>query len=77
MHFAFRKTGCFLAVGALLLCCSCEKHELGEMPTVQREHVDLASGSDEDAEIVKERPAAPASSPNPTPAEFFPAGSPR
>jgi len=76
MHFAFRGTGILLAVGAILFCCSCEMHHLGEDPQVQREHVDLVSGSKEDSDIVKEVPASPMPSAKPTPAEFFPETTP-
>jgi hypothetical protein len=76
MHFAFRKAGLLVSVGALVLCCSCEKHQLGEFPSTQKEHVDL--GSSEDSEVVKERSvSSPSPSAKPTPAEFFPEATPR
>ena len=78
MHFAVRKAGILFVAGVLILCCSCEKHQLGEFPPAQREHVDLASGaSEEDSDMVKERSPSSAPSPNPTPAEFFPEATPR
>jgi len=77
MRFDLRKAGVIFAVGAILFCCSCEMHHLGEDPEVQREHVDLVTGSKEDSDIVKEVPASPMPSAKPTPAEFFPESSPR
>jgi hypothetical protein len=77
MHFGFRRTAILLSAGALIFCCSCEEHHLGEMPEVQRERVELASGSAEDSDVVKERSAAqPTPSAKPTPAEFFPETTP-
>jgi hypothetical protein len=78
MHFALRNTAILVVIGLLILCCSCEEHRVGELPTVQREHFELAGGSEEDSDVVKERSAAPApSSANPTPPEFFPTATPR
>jgi len=78
MHFGSRRTAILLSAGAIIFCCSCEKHHLGEMPEVQREHGELASRSAEDLDVVKERPAAPPTpSAKPTPAEFFPESNPR
>jgi hypothetical protein len=62
---------------ALMFTCSCEKHHLGEMPEVQQEHSDLASGSEE-AEVPAAKPErSPSATPavKPTPGEFFPGGS--
>jgi len=58
-----------LAAAALLvLFCSCDKHHVGELPEVQKEHVDLAEGS----EKAPERSTSPSENgPSPTPAEFF------
>jgi hypothetical protein len=77
MHFGSRRTAILLSAGALIFCCSCEEHHLGEMPEVQTEHVDLARGSAEDLDVVKERSASPTPSAKPTPAEFFPQSNPR
>jgi hypothetical protein len=77
MRFDLRKAGVIFAVGAILFCCSCEMHHLGEDPGVQRERVDLVTGSKEDSDIVKEVPASPMPSAKPTPAEFFPESNPR
>jgi hypothetical protein len=78
MQFASRKTGLLILLGALVLCCSCEKHQLGEIPPAQKEHVDIGSGTSEDSDVVKERSiSSPAPSAKPTPAEFFPEATPR
>jgi hypothetical protein len=77
MHFAFRKTGVSLVGVSVILCCSCEKHHLGEMPEVQKEHVETAGASEENPEATKKSAASPAPSVKPTPAEFFPESTPR
>jgi hypothetical protein len=68
MRFPFRRVGIVCASSALIFWCSCEKHKVGELPEVQKEHVDLEAGS-------HAAPAAPspAAESTPTPAEFFPA----
>jgi hypothetical protein len=77
MHFTFRKAGLLVSVGALVLCCSCEKHQLGEMPSAQKEHVDIAKGSSGDSDVVNERStSSPTPSAKSTPAEFFPENTP-
>ena len=43
MRFSVRTTSVVLAA-ASLISISCEKHHVGEMPEVQKEHVDLAAG---------------------------------
>lgn len=77
MRFGLREVGILVSVGALIFCCSCEKHHLGELPPVQREHAELAKGEVLDPDMVTERPAHAAASENPTPVEFFPAPTPR
>jgi hypothetical protein len=42
MGFIFRQGIIALSLGALLLCLSCEKHSVGQMPEVQREQPDPA-----------------------------------
>jgi hypothetical protein len=77
MHFGIREIAAAISAAALIFCCSCEKHRLGEDPEVQKERVDDA----------KENPAAPnktdasesvesGAKPKPTPAEFFPESKP-
>jgi hypothetical protein len=71
MAFLLRRT--VIAAAALTVCCSCEKHPLGEMPEVQREQVDPAKKAwDRTSETGSKE-----SSSSPTPAEFFPASTPR
>jgi hypothetical protein len=61
------------SIGLLLLCSSCEKHPLGQMPEVQREQVDPATKVwSQESETQSEKPSA-----SPTPAEFFPGTKPR
>jgi hypothetical protein len=76
MHFAFRKTGILISIGALILCCSCEEHQVGEYPPAQKEHVDAAASSEENAAASKQTEPSEQASPKPTPAEFFPQTSP-
>jgi hypothetical protein len=77
MHFAVRKTGITFAIGALIFCCSCEKHHVGEMPEVRRENIDLAKPSQKTSSARDETSTSPSPSARPTPAEFFPESSPR
>lgn len=64
MRSSFRELGRVLAAGALVWFCSCDKHKLGEMPEVQKEH--LPPGHSK-APAATATPQASA-----TPAEFFP-----
>jgi hypothetical protein len=63
MRFSVRTTSVILAA-ASLISISCEKHKVGELPEVQKEHVDLASGHEAHSAATPEA--------KPTPAEFFP-----
>ena len=57
------------AAASLLLFASCDQHEAGELPEVQKEHVlplDCAKASESKA-AAEQTPAA-----KPTPADFFP-----
>jgi hypothetical protein len=65
-----------LAGISLIFICSCEKHRLGEMPEVQKEHVDLAKGTDDTVPLREESKSSPAMKTSPTPAEFFPTATP-
>jgi hypothetical protein len=70
MRFVFG----FAAAAMLSLFCSCDKHHVGELPEVQKEHVDLADKPNESAE---RSTSSAESEKSPTPAEFFtPAKSP-
>jgi hypothetical protein len=63
MGFASR-TGIFFTGAALLLSISCEKHEVGEYPEVQRELMAVATNPKPDP--------SPAGSATATPVNFFP-----
>jgi hypothetical protein len=67
MRFSVCTTSLALAV-ASLFSFSCEKHRVGELPEVQKEHVDLAPGGHE---------ATSKPEHSPTPAEFFPESKPQ
>ncbi|MEP7014752.1 MAG: hypothetical protein ABI925_04865 [Verrucomicrobiota bacterium] len=77
MRFCFGKFVSILCAAALIFICSCEKHRVGEIPEVQKEHVDPATAHEEGATEPTETstsatpPAKPAP-PTPTPADFFP-----
>jgi hypothetical protein len=66
-----------LAGLSLILICSCEKHRVGEIPEVQKEHVDLNKPAEEGAPAAGESKSSPAMKTSPTPAEFFPSATPR
>jgi hypothetical protein len=77
MHFGVRHAVAGISAGALIFCCSCEKHRLGEDPEVQKEHVVAPGESDENSGATKETSAAPSATASPTPVEFFPESTPR
>ena len=70
MHFGVREFAASISAVALIFCCSCEKHRLGEDPEAQTEHAEKNPAEPNKAEVV-ESPA-----PNRTPAEFFPKATP-
>jgi hypothetical protein len=76
MFFVSRRTAILFAAGALSFCCSCEEHHVGEMPEVQKEHVDVATESEETPGPAGEGSTSPALPAKPTPAEFFPKSTP-
>jgi hypothetical protein len=47
MRFGFGKCAAIVGVASVLLFCSCEKHHVGEIPEVQKEHVDPAKAAPE------------------------------
>ena len=53
----------------VLLVCSCEKHQPGEYPEVQR---DVTEAKKQPETPVESQSASPTPSAQPTPAEFFP-----
>jgi hypothetical protein len=75
MRFCSRDCAALLACALLVLTGSCDKHHVGEMPEVQREHVELAGKSKEGAPAARSTSSSP--SPTLTPADFFRATKPR
>jgi hypothetical protein len=71
MHFGLREITASISAAALIFCCSCEKHRLGEDPEVQKENVE----TEHPAAANKAEPAENAAA-KPTPAQFFPENSP-
>jgi hypothetical protein len=77
MHFGVRQAAAAVFAVALIFFCSCEKHHLGEDPEVQREHVEISTGSEENSSAaIEETSASPSATTSPTPAEFFPDSTP-
>jgi hypothetical protein len=76
MGVCLSKCFAILAGLSLILICSCEKHRVGEMPEVQKEHVDLAKPGEETVPLREESKGSPAMKTSPTPAEFFPTATP-
>jgi hypothetical protein len=68
MGLSLGKTIVLFVCTTVFLLCSCDKHQVGEYPEVQRELTDTSQPAS-----VAEPPAA-SSTPaaKPTPAEFFP-----
>jgi hypothetical protein len=54
--------------GLLLVFTSCERHHVGELPELQKEHLNPLAAGEEEA--TRALPAAPPTTP--TPANFFP-----
>src|SRR5947209_9629867 len=69
IHFGAREIVASVSAAALIFCCSCDKHRVGEDPEVQKEKEGNGAAANK-AEVV-ETPAAKR-----TPAEFFRAQSP-
>src|ERR1700694_5581434 len=76
MHFGVRHAAAAVSAVALIFCCSCEKHHLGEDPEVQKEHVIVPGESDATSAATKETSTSPPVTPSPTPVEFFPESTP-
>jgi hypothetical protein len=77
MRFSLGKCIAVFTSAFLILICSCEKHRLGEMPDVQREHVDLVKATDDTVPLTEESKPSSELKTTPTPAEFFPEKTPR
>ncbi len=70
--FRFRVSPLAALAGLILVFTSCERHHVGELPELQREHLHpLEAAAEEPAQA---RPASPLASP--TPADFFPKPTP-
>ena len=76
MHFGVRQTAAAISASALIFCCSCEKHHLGEDPEVQKENVDTPARAEENFTATKEASKSPTADASPTAAEFFPETTP-
>jgi hypothetical protein len=76
MHFGFRQIIAAISGAAVIFCCSCEKHPLGQDPEVQREKMNVESASGQNPGATKERSTSPSPTPSPTAVEFFPETSP-
>jgi hypothetical protein len=76
MHFGVREFATAISIAALIFCCSCEKHSLGEDPPYQKERVNESKGGEENAAAEKKREHSESSTSKPTPAEFFPESKP-
>jgi hypothetical protein len=66
--FPFRISPLAALAALLIVFTSCERHHVGELPELQKEHLHPLERAAE--EPVRALPAAPVSSP--TPANFFP-----
>ncbi len=70
--FRFRVSRLAALAGLLIVFTSCERHHVGELPHLQREHLHpQAEAAEEPIHVI---PAPPLSSP--TPANFFPSQNP-
>src|SRR2546421_10364326 len=76
MHFGLREIVAAISAAALIFCCSCEKHHLGEDPEAQKEHVESAGAGEETSAAEKENAEPPAATKSATPVEFFPQNTP-
>jgi hypothetical protein len=68
MPFLLRNCVAFSACVSLIVICSCEKHEVGEMPDVQKERGQVANQS----ATPESGGSSPTPSAKPTPVDFFP-----
>ena len=75
MHFGVRETAAAISTAALIFCCSCEKHRLGEDPEVQKENMGEKAGEENVAAPNKSN-VHESATPKSTPAEFFPGNTP-
>jgi hypothetical protein len=76
MHFGVREIAAAVSAAALIFCCSCEKHRVGEDPEVQKERVEEPKGGDENLTEPGKADTTESATAKPTPAEFFPKSRP-
>ena len=76
MHLGVREIAASVSAVALIFCCSCEKHRLGEDPEVQKERVVEPKGGDENAAEPSKAETNESAAQKPTPADFFPKSTP-
>jgi hypothetical protein len=76
MHFSVREFAAIISGAALIFCCSCEKHHLGEDPEVQKERVAEGKSGEENVAAPKKADTSESATSKPTPAEFFPENTP-
>src|SRR5437764_6340214 len=71
MHFGVRHAAAAaVSTAALIFCCSCEKHHLGEDPEVQKEHVDVSGGVEETPSATQDGSPSTTATASPTPVDF-------
>ena len=76
MDFGLRQIAAAISAAALIFCCSCEKHRLGEDPEVQKENVDESKRGEEHVATPDKTDPFESATPKPTAAEFFPENTP-
>jgi len=76
MHLRVREIAAAISGAALIFCCSCEKHHLGEDPEFQKERVGESQAGEEHSAAPKKADTSESATPKPTPAQFFPESTP-
>ena len=76
MHFGVREFAAAISTAALIFCCSCEKHRLGEDPEVQKERATELKNEEGNAAVPAKTESSEDPKAKPTPAEFFPESKP-
>ena len=76
MPFGVREVAATISAAALIFCCSCEKHRLGEDPEVQKEQVVERKSGGERPAAENQADTSESPTPKPTPVQFFPESTP-
>jgi len=76
MHFGLQGIVTALSAVALIFCCSCEQHRVGEDPEAQTERVEKPGRAEHTSPAEKENAETPAATESATPVEFFPENTP-